>query len=116
MTFVSHFTEEPIFWESAGDLLTSKTALAKLRTLQLTAIAGFLLFAGLLFIFISWLDLRHGHPLRPFRQGVQPIYPTAPTSLARPEHGHNTGSQYLTPCFPMIKKSPGWEYYALRNS
>lgn len=60
MLFVSHATDSAYFGGSPSELLTSIPALSKLRTLLLTVIAGFLLLAGTLFIFLAWFGLRQG--------------------------------------------------------
>ena len=60
MLFVSHSTDAAYFGTSPSDLLASTPALAKLRTLLLTVIAGFLLLAGSTFVFLAWFGLRQG--------------------------------------------------------
>lgn len=58
--FVSVTTDSAYFGGSPSDLLTSTPALAKLRTLLLTVIAGFLLLAGTAFVLLAWFGLRSG--------------------------------------------------------
>ena len=58
--FVSGRTDEAFFGQTPEELLTSIPALSKLRTMLLTVIAGFLLLAGSLFIFVAWFGLRQG--------------------------------------------------------
>ncbi|HLA98659.1 MAG TPA: hypothetical protein VJL34_09400 [Anaerolineales bacterium] len=58
--FVSGRTDKAFFGQTPEDLLTSIPALSKLRTMLLTVIAGFLLLAGSLFIFVAWFGLRQG--------------------------------------------------------
>lgn len=58
--FVSHSTDTAYFGGAPSDLLTADPALAKLRTMLLTVIAGFLLLAGSTFILVAWFGLRSG--------------------------------------------------------
>jgi len=58
--FVSHSTDREYFGTSPSELLSSDPALSKLRTLLLTVIAGFLLLAGTLYLFVAWFGLKQG--------------------------------------------------------
>ena len=60
--FLSHSTDEQFFEKSPQELLENNPPLAMLRTLSFTVIAGFLVVAGLLFVFIAWFGLRSGYP------------------------------------------------------
>ena len=58
--FVSPKTDEAFFGSEPRRLLRDDLPLSKLRTLLFTVIAGFLLLAGILFIFIAWFALHRG--------------------------------------------------------
>jgi len=62
MLFVSHSTDSAYFGASPSELLASTPAIAKLRTLLLTVIAGFLLLSGSAFMLLAWYGLRTGQP------------------------------------------------------
>jgi hypothetical protein len=60
LIFVSGRTDEAYFGGEARELLRSNLALAKLRTLLLRVIAGFLLLSGVIFVSLAWFGVRDG--------------------------------------------------------
>jgi len=60
--FVSTPTDTAYFGAAPSELAPAGSALAKLRTLLLTVISGFLLLAVVLLISVAWFGLRQGQP------------------------------------------------------
>ena len=60
--FLSPSVDEEFFGVSPEELLASNPPLAKFRTIWMTAFAGSMALAGLLFVSITWFGLRNGYP------------------------------------------------------
>jgi hypothetical protein len=65
MLFVSNSTDAAYFGDSPERLLASDPALLKLRTLLIRVITGFMVLAGLLYVFVAWFALRQGQSWAP---------------------------------------------------
>ena len=59
--FTSGRADKAYFGRDFRQLMASEPALAKLRTLLLTVIAGFLLLLGVVFVSLAWFGVRNGH-------------------------------------------------------